>query len=194
MGPPLEDMRNFIGALRANVKYGGELPPIYVAALRDRMLTLALELSEGALWANASLSHTREQIRLVPEHRRREGFYLANMIPTVITDDHRAAAAINRRTMATYVRLPNYRNYWKACGYVEEMEAIEAAIAAGNTKDHSGLMSDRWLRDCTLFGRPDGVRERFAEWRALGVEPIAVMSSVSGGQVTAVGELFSMYD
>ena len=60
------------------------------------------------------------------------------MIPTVIDDDRAAAAAINRRTLTGYVALPNYRNYWKAAGYVEEMEAIEAAIAAGSATRYRG--------------------------------------------------------
>lgn len=189
MGPPLSDMREFVDALRANVRFSGELPPLYLAALRDRMLDLAREIGEGALWANASLRHTTEQRRRVTE----SNFYLANMIPTVISDDLTAAAAINRRTMSVYVRLPNYRNYWKAAGYVEEMEAVEALLAEGRRDDVTEAMSDRWLADCTLFGSADRVREGFAAWREIGVEPIAVMSSTSGGQVKAIGELFDSY-
>ena len=193
MGPPLSDMRGFVDALRSNAKYGGELPPIYVAALRDRMLALAADIGQGALWANASFRHTSEQVRKVPDSAIADGFYLANMIPTVIDDDVTAAAAINRRTMTTYVKLPNYRNYWKAAGYVEEMNAIETAIAEGRSEDLPSLMSDEWLSDCTLAGGADAVRDGLARWRDIGVEPIAVMSSTTGGQVKAIGELFDLY-
>ena len=193
MGRPLADTRNFVEALRANERFGGSLPPVYLAALRNRMLDLATEIADGALWANASLRHTRSQVTRVPRDRVEGGFHLANMIPTVISDDREAAARVNRATMGAYVRLPNYRNYWKECGYVEEMEAIEKAISEGNTKDHSSIMSDEWLSDCTMYGTADEVRERFAEWRSIGVEPIAVMSSVNGGQVKAIGELFEIY-
>ena len=190
MGPPLSDMRDFVDALRANAKFSGELPPIHLAALRDRMLDLAQDIAEGALWANASLRYTRVQRQRVT----RPDFRLANMIPTVISDDVEAAAAINRRTMSVYVRLPNYRNYWKAAGYVEEMEAVEALLASGRRDEVEQAMSDRWLSDCTLFGPADRVRDGFAAWREIGVEPIAVMSSTSGGQVKAIGELFDLYD
>ncbi len=193
MGPPLADMRGFVEALRSNSKYGGELPPVYVAALRDRMLAMACEIGQGALWANASHRHTSEQVNRVPESLRAAGFYLANMIPTVIDDDVRAAAAVNRRTMTTYVRLPNYRNYWKAAGYVEEMERIEAALADKRVDDLESLMSDEWLADCTLFGSARTVLEGFEKWRSIGVEPIAVMSSTTGGQVKAIGQLFELY-
>lgn len=193
MGPPLSDMRNFVAALRANAKYGGELPPVYVAALRNRMLDLAVDIADGALWANASFRHTTTQVERVPVDRRHAGFYVANMIPTVIDDDVNAAAAINRRTMATYVRLPNYRNYWKAAGYVEEMESIERALVDKSTDDLGSLMSDEWLSDCTLFGTTRMVLDGFERWRSIGVEPIAVMSSTSGGQVKAIGQLFDLY-
>ncbi|MEY3033777.1 MAG: hypothetical protein RLZ86_399 [Actinomycetota bacterium] len=190
MGPPLADMRSFVEDLRANEKYSGALPPIYVAALRDRMLDLAQEVGQGALWANASLEHTSVQRRRVAN----PDFYLANMIPTVISDDLEAAAAVNRKTMSVYVRLPNYRNYWKAAGYEEEMEMVEALLAEGRRDDVTSAMSDRWLSDCTLYGPPARVREGFEAWRAIGVEPIAVMSSTSGGQVKAIGELFDLFD
>ena len=193
MGAPLSDMRSFVEALRNLEKYSGALPPIYIAALRDRMLDLAQEIGAGALWANASLRHTRHQLRRITDESRRSNFYLANMIPTVIDSDRSAAAAVNRKTMNVYVRLPNYRNYWKAAGYVEEMEAIEAAIASGQIDRIGELMTDEWLADCTLFGTADDVREGFARWRDIGVEPIAVMSSTSGGQVKAIGELFGIY-
>lgn len=190
MGPPLADMRSFVEDLRANEKYSGALPPIYVAALRDRMLDLAQEIGQGALWANASLEHTSVQRRRVAN----PDFYLANMIPTVISEDLEAAAAVNRKTMSVYVRLPNYRNYWKAAGYEEEMETVEALLAEGRRDDVTSAMSDRWLSDCTLYGPPARVREGFEAWRAIGVEPIAVMSSTSGGQVKAIGELFELFD
>lgn len=194
MGKPLSDMRTFVEGLRANERYGGPLPPIYLAALRDRMLDLAVEVGDGAIWANASFRHTAAQVRRVPAERTANGFRLANMIPTVISDDRRAAAAVNRKTMTVYVGLPNYRNYWRVCGYSEEMDAIEEALAAGDRDRLPALMSDAWLDDCTLGGPVDHVRERLAAWAELGVQPIAVMSSTSGGQLRAVAELFAAYE
>ena len=36
--------------------------------------------------------------------------------------------AVNRKTLTPYAMLPNYRNYWKEAGFVEEMEGVEAAL------------------------------------------------------------------
>jgi alkanesulfonate monooxygenase SsuD/methylene tetrahydromethanopterin reductase-like flavin-dependent oxidoreductase (luciferase family) len=115
------------------------------------------------------------------------------MIPTVIDDDRTAADAVNRRTMSGYVTLPNYRNYWREAGYAEEMAAIEAALSAGQRDRVPELMSDRWLHDVTLGGSVAQVRDGLEAWADLGVLPIAVMSSTSGGQAKAVAELFAAY-
>lgn len=188
-GRPLSDIRNYVETLRANEKYSGELPPIYLAALRDKMLDLAQEVAQGALWANASHSFTVNQVKRV--NRDRSSFRLSNMIPTVVSDDVEAAKAVNRKTMINYVRLPNYRNYWRAAGYAEEMDAVERTIAEGG--DVTTVMSDRWLTDCTLAGPASTIRDGLDRWYDLGIEPIAVMSSTSGGQVKAVAELFDVY-
>ena len=193
-GKPLADVRAYVTALRGAERQAGALPPIVLATLRDKMLGLAVEIADGAVWANASRSHMAAQLALVPAERRAAGFSIGNMIPTVIDDDRDAARAVHRRTLAGYVALPNYRNYWKAAGYEEEMTAIEGALSSGDRAAVAGLMSDRWLDDATLSGSAAQVREGVEAWFDAGVTtPILVMSSTSGGQQVAFEELFAAY-
>lgn len=191
-GKPLSDMRSYVEGLRGVGRAAGELPPIWLATLRDRMLDLALEVGDGAIWANASRSHMAVQVERIPADRR-DSFPLHNMVPTVIDADRDAARAIHRRTLGGYVVLPNYRNYWKAAGYEDEMSSIETALDAGDRDAVTAAMTDRWLDDCTISGGPDEVRSQLDAWFDLGVTPIAVMSSTSGGQAHAIGELFALY-
>ncbi|MFV0307776.1 MAG: LLM class flavin-dependent oxidoreductase [Desertimonas sp.] len=191
-GKPLSDMRGYVEGLRGAGRGAGELPPIWLATLRDRMLDLALDVADGAIWANASRSHMAAQVARVPRERRGT-FPLHNMVPTVIDADRDAARAIHRRTLAGYVVLPNYRNYWKAAGYEEEMVAVERALDADDRDAVAAAMTDRWLDDCTISGGPDEVRAQLDAWFDLGVTPIAVMSSTTGGQAHAIGELFALY-
>lgn len=191
-GRPLGDMRTYVDAMRSGERFTGPLPPVLLATLRDRMLELSVETGQGALWANASRRAVAAQLDRVPGVRA-AGFWLANMVPCVIDEDRSAAAAINRRTMTTYVGLPNYRNAWREAGYVDEMDAIEAVLASGERDRLASVMSDAWLADCTLFGTADDVRNGLDAWRDIGVQPIAVMSSTSGGQHHAIRELFDAY-
>ena len=190
VGRPLADTRAYVERVRASGDVS--LPRIALATLRDKMLGLAAETTEGAIWANAARSAMAPQLARVPAAAR-EGFFRANMVPTVIDEDRAAAEAIHRRTLTGYVALPNYRNYWKQAGYVEEMEAIEKAFAS-DPKSVPSVMSDAWLRDCTLAGSATEVRDGVAAWWDLGVTPIVVMSSTSGGQMKALQELYAAYN
>jgi len=191
-GRPLADMEQYVAGLHAAERSAGALPPIWLATLRNKMLDLAIATADGAIWANASLRHMPEQVARIPADRR-ESFFLADMVPTVIDADKTAARAIHRRTLTGYLALPNYRNYWKQAGYEAEMVAIEEAIAAGDRDRLPQLMTDEWIDDCTVSGSAGEVRERFDQWATAGVLPIAVMSSTTGGQAKAIGELFAAY-
>lgn len=195
-GKPLSDIREYVTAMRTNERFGGVLPPIYLATLRDKMLDLAVEIADGALWANASLRAVPSQVQRIPKEKR-STFFMANMIPTVISDDVEAARAVNRRTLVMYATLPNYRNYWRAAGHDSQVDEFERVLA-GAPRDGLGdaltaVMRDEWLDDCTISGPPGLVRERFAAWTATGVMPVAVMSAVDGGQAKGVANLFAAY-
>jgi alkanesulfonate monooxygenase SsuD/methylene tetrahydromethanopterin reductase-like flavin-dependent oxidoreductase (luciferase family) len=195
VGKPLEDTRKFVADVRAAEPQVGALPPIVLATLRRRMVELSAEIGQGAVWANGARSHMSASLRHLPESARQDPkFFIGDMIPTCIDDDRTAAAAVNRRTLINYVKLPNYQNYWIEAGYAEEMEAIKAAIARKEEDTIPSLMSDRWLRDCTLFGPAAEVREGVEAWRATGIKTvILVPSSTRGGQMRAFEEIIAAF-
>ena len=192
-GKPLSDMREYVATMRAAAEHMGGLPRLVLATLRDKMVTLSVEVGDGAVWANGSLSRMGHSVGLVPADRQADGFWIGNMIPTVIDDDLDAARARNRATLQGYVALPNYRNYWIEAGYDAEMNAAKAAIDAGDTDGLVAAMSDAWLDDCTLSGPAGRVRDGIEAWFDACVTPIVVPSSTSGGQAKAVVELFDAF-
>src|SRR2546427_2693483 len=156
-GKPLDDIRRFVDEARGYVPQIGTLPPIVLATLRARMVALAGEIAQGAVWANGARSHMAASLRHLPASARSDAaFFIGNMVPTCIDDDRAAAAAVMRRTLTSYVRLPNYQNYWIEAGYEEEMVAIRQALARGETRRVPKLTSDRWPRDDTLLGSAAG--------------------------------------
>lgn len=193
-GKPLVDTRAFIEKFRAETAFG-PLPPIIIAALRKKMVALSGELADGVVFANAARSHMGQSLAALPAAKRTDAnFFIGNMIPTCVSDDVEAAKAVNRRTLSNYAFLPNYRNYWKEAGYVEEMDAIEKAIAEGRRDDVPKFLTDKWLADNTLFGPAAKVREGVAAWRAAGVHtPIIVPSSAAGNQMKAIEEVFAAF-
>lgn len=194
-GKPLSDMREFVTKVR-DVQRIGELPPIVIAGLRTKMVALAAEIGEGVVFANASCTHLPTSLSALPASKRNDDdFFIGNMIPTCISDDLEAAAAVNRKTLMMYLGLPNYRNYWKEAGYREEMEAVEAALDAGARERLPELMTDRWLSDCTLYGPPSRVLDGLEAWYDAGLRtPILVPSSAVGNQMKAFEEFFSLFE
>jgi alkanesulfonate monooxygenase SsuD/methylene tetrahydromethanopterin reductase-like flavin-dependent oxidoreductase (luciferase family) len=194
-GKPLDDVRHFVAEARGHVAQVGALPPIVLATLRARMVALAGEIAQGAVWANGARSHMAASLRQLPESARRdESFFIGDMVPACIDEDRAAAAAVMRRTLVNYVRLPNYQNYWIEAGYEDEMRAVRAAIARGDEASVQAAMSDRWLSDVTLFGSTAQVRDGVEAWRAAGVKTvIMVPSSTRGGQMVAFEELLAAF-
>src|SRR6185295_1636240 len=181
-GKPLGDIRTFVQKLRAH-DASGALPPIILATLRKGMIALAGEIAEGMVFANGARSHMAASLAALPLDKRNDpGFFIGNMIPTCISDDIEAAKAVHRKTLTHYELLPNYRNYWKEAGYVEEMEAIERAVAQKRVEDVPKYLTDAWLTDCTLFGPAARVRD-----------PIVVPSSAAGNQMKAIAEMFAAF-
>ncbi len=193
-GKPLADVRGFVAKLRAHEGIGA-LPPVILATLRKQMIALAGEIADGMVFANGARSHMQSSLAALPAPKRNDpAFFIGNMIPTCICDDIEAAKAVNRRTLTHYALLPNYRNYWREAGYVEEMGAIEQAIAEQRMADVPKYLTDAWLADCTLFGPAQRVREGLEAWYAAGIRtPILVPSSAAGNQMKAIEEMFATF-
>lgn len=193
-GKPVSDMRSYVEELRAAEQEVGPLPPIVLATLRDRMLDLAVDAGDGAVWANGAREAVKKQLAARPRTAD-EDFFSADMIPTVIDDDVNAARAVHRKTLSRYVQLPNYRAYWKAAGFESEMADIEAAIDKGDLEKLPSLMSDEWLDSNTLSGPESRVMEGVEAWYDTGIKtPILVPSAIKGGQTAGLAAIFDMYE
>jgi alkanesulfonate monooxygenase SsuD/methylene tetrahydromethanopterin reductase-like flavin-dependent oxidoreductase (luciferase family) len=195
VGKPLGEMRQFVSDLHVGAKTAGELPPVILATLRKRMVQLAAEISDGAVWANAARSHMAESLQEVPPAKMAdENFFVGNMVPTCISDDKDAAAAVLRRVLSGYVRLPNYQNYWIESGYEEEMLAIREALSNHEMDKVPDLMSERWLRQVTLYGTAAEVREGVEAWYDTGVKTVIVVpSSARGNQMVAFQDIIEAF-
>jgi alkanesulfonate monooxygenase SsuD/methylene tetrahydromethanopterin reductase-like flavin-dependent oxidoreductase (luciferase family) len=193
-GKPLGDVRAFVAKFRSYEGIG-TLPPIILAALRKRMVALAAEIADGLVFANGSLSHIAGSLAVLPAAKRNDSnFFIGNRIRTCICDDEAEAKAVLRRTVTHYALMPNYRNYWKEAGYLEEMTAIENAVAAGRQDEAPKYLPDRWLADITLFGSAAKVREGVEAWRAAGIStPVLVPLSADGDQKTAIRQVFAAF-
>ena len=193
-GKPLADIRAFVTKFKSYDNIGG-LPPVILATLRKRMIALAGEIAEGMVFSGGSRAHMAESLAVLPAEKRNDpAFFIGNRIRTCISDDIAEAKAVVRGTMIHYAHLPYYRNYWKEAGYIEEMKAIEAALAAGRPDEVPRYLTDRWLADVTLFGPPAKFRDGIEAWREAGIRtPVVVPLSADGDQNTALAQVFAAF-
>lgn len=193
-GKPLADIRAFVSKVRSFDAIGA-LPPIILAALRKRMVALAAEIADGLVFANAARSHMAASLGVLPADKRdNPNFFIGNRIRTCVCDDDVEARAVLRRTVTNYALMPNYRNYWKEAGYVEEMTAIETALTDGRTEEIGKYLPDRWLADIALFGPAAKIRDGVEAWRDAGIRtPVLVPLSADGDPKTALRDVFAAF-
>jgi alkanesulfonate monooxygenase SsuD/methylene tetrahydromethanopterin reductase-like flavin-dependent oxidoreductase (luciferase family) len=193
-GKPLGDIWAFVEKCRSYDNIGG-LPPIVLATLRKRMIALAGEIADGMVFSGGSRAHMADSLAVLPAAKRDSAsFYIGNRIRTCISDDIAEAKAVLRQAMIHYTLLPYYRNYWKEAGYLEEMAALEQAVAAGDTANLGRYLTDAWLADVTLFGTAAQIRDGVEAWREAGIRsPILVPLSPDGTQETALRQAFAAF-
>jgi probable F420-dependent oxidoreductase len=109
-------------------------PPVVLAALGPRMVSLAAERTAGAY----PYFTTAEHIRLVREKLGPDGFLAADL-PVVLAADRTAARTIGDVHTSLYLRLDNYRNNLIRQGWKHEHleppgseELFDAVVAWGD--------------------------------------------------------------
>jgi probable F420-dependent oxidoreductase len=163
---PLTRMREFLAAYRSAV-YKGPMPegwsepPLLLAALRERMLTLAATEADGAfpyLVTPQRLAWMRSVLDAVATERRP---LLAVSLPAVLETDADAARGAARAYLAPYLRTPAYQAGWEAQGF--------------GATDWEKPGSDALVDAMVAWGDADALHGRIGEMVAAGADHVAVI-------------------
>ena len=163
--------------------------PIYVAALRGRMLRLAGEVGDGA-WVNFLPLSAAEQV--VGEVRA--GEQAAGREPGSVDIVCRLfnvpappeeGLPFVRFMFAAYATVPVYAEYFRWLGFADQIDPMVEAWEGGDRKRAVELVPEDLARDVFVFGGPDEQRERLAAFAAKGITtlcltPIAPPEAVAG--------------
>ena len=163
--------------------------PIYVAALRGRMLRLAGEVGDGA-WVNFLPLSAVEQV--VGEVRA--GEQAAGREPGSVDIVCRffnvpappeEGLPFVRFMFAAYATVPVYAEYFRWLGFADQIDPMVEAWEGGDRKRAVELVPEDLARDVFVFGGPDEQRERLAAFAAKGITtlcltPIAPPEAVAG--------------
>jgi probable F420-dependent oxidoreductase len=169
---PLTRMREYLAAYRSAV-YKGPMPdgwsepPVMLAALRERMLTLAATEADGAFpylvvprrvaWMRSVLDASASASRPL----------LAVSMPAVVETDAAAARAAARGYLAPYLRTPAYQAGWEAQGF----------DAADWERPGSDVLVDAMV----AWGDAEALHARIGDYLAAGADHVAVIPLAGDG-------------
>jgi len=171
--------------------------PIYVGALRERMLALAGEVGDGLV---VNLFPTSALPRMLAAHRAggaRAGRDVARhevvcRFQVAVTGDVAAARNVVRLAFGPYVAQSVYNAFFAWCGFEAEARAVADAFARGDRAGVAAAMSDDLVDRVTILGPAERCREQVAEFVAAGVTT-PVISPLAAGRraVEATFEAFA---
>ncbi|HET7508652.1 MAG TPA: LLM class F420-dependent oxidoreductase [Solirubrobacterales bacterium] len=140
--------------------------PIVLAALRGKMLELAVERADGA-FTNflplAGLPKVTAQLESAPE-----GFELLCRF-FCIPGEREQVEPLARFMFSSYITVPVYAAFYRWLGYGEQIEPMVQAWEAGDRQAAAAAAPWELIEDMFVFGTPEQMQERLAAFVAGGI-------------------------
>ncbi|MBS1895058.1 MAG: LLM class flavin-dependent oxidoreductase [Actinobacteria bacterium] len=157
--------------------------PVVLAALRGKMLALAVERASGALtnWLPLrGLAKVRESVADAPP-----GFeLLCRLFCMPGTREEMEPKA--RKLFSIYITVPVYREFFRWLGYEEEIAAMAAAWEAGDRKGAAAAAPWELVEETFLIGSPEEIVERVEAFVEGGVTLPVLMPMVKPERLAEV--------
>jgi probable F420-dependent oxidoreductase len=171
--------------------------PIFVAALRDRMLALGGEVGDGT-FVNflpiSAVAHVCEQIR-AGEARggRQPGSTEVVCRFFCVPEPPEVGIGLARLMFAAYATVPVYERFFRGLGWGDAIDPMVEAWRDGDREAAAERAPESLIREIFVFGNPDQQRERLEEFASAGITtfvltPIAApdrLSELIGGLARA---------
>jgi probable F420-dependent oxidoreductase len=183
---------NFEGTFYRVKNFRLAVPPpakpvrVVLAALGPEMLELAGEIADGVVlnWippetVPVSIKHLESGARKAG--RSLADFEIASFIRTCVTDDQGAARETLARDITGYATVDSYASFFRAAGFADEVDAVNAAWRAGDRSGAVKQISPRFLAGLGVVGPEAFCRERIAEFTRAGLTQPVIVPFAAGG-------------
>jgi len=147
--------------------------PIWIAALRPKLVALAAEVGDGLIghpmwstsWALERMQPAFEAA--LAQAGRARADVAVNLWPWVAPhDDERVALDDARPTMAFYGGIAQYEPFFTAHGFGDVARRLQEGVRRGDYRSVAHLVPDEMVRTFVAVGPPERVRERIEPlWR-----------------------------
>jgi alkanesulfonate monooxygenase SsuD/methylene tetrahydromethanopterin reductase-like flavin-dependent oxidoreductase (luciferase family) len=165
-------------------------PPIYVAALRGKMLQLGGQIGDGT-FVNftplSSLSKVMSEIHAgEQEGGKPKGSSDVLCRFFCIPQDAEQGLPLARWMFSAYATVPVYEQFFRWLGWGE---AIDPMVEAWNNRDRERareLAPEELIREIFIFGTPDEQKARLEEFVAAGITTPVLTPISDAGQLPAL--------
>jgi probable F420-dependent oxidoreductase len=143
--------------------------PIYMAALRGKMLEAAAEFGDGVivnLFPKGALPRMMEHIRIGAERagKKLEDIEIVCRHQVIVTDDKESGREAIRKQFTPYYATPVYNDFLAWSGYEGAAQTIAEGWAEKNRQKTASAMTGDLVDEIAIIGSAeecqDGIRER----------------------------------
>ncbi|MGI9589875.1 MAG: LLM class flavin-dependent oxidoreductase [Myxococcota bacterium] len=161
-----------------------ESAPVYLAALREKMLELAGEIGDGLI---LNLFPVSALPKILAAHRAGgarvgrdvSGQEVVCRFQVGLGSNVAASRDLVRLAFGGYVAQPVYNAYFRWCGFEKEAQAVADAFARRDRAATAAAMTDELIDRIAILGEGDACREQIAGFVAGGVTT-PVLSPLAG--------------
>lgn len=149
-------------------------PPIYLAALRSKMIEMAAEIGDGVifnLWPKKALPKMMEHVRIGAKRAGKDpaSVEIVNRYMVCVTDDVPAARDRFRAAFAPYYATPVYNRFLAWAGYEDVANTITEGWQQKDRAKTTGALSDELVDEIAIIGSADACRERIRKASEVGI-------------------------
>lgn len=150
-------------------QYPQEKPsPIYLAALRSKMIETAAETGDGVifnLWPKSALPKMMEHVKIGAERAGKsvDDVETVNRAMVLVTDDKEDGRNRFRAAFAPYYATPVYNAFLAWAGFEEAAATIREGWAEKDRKKTGGALSDELIDEIAIIGTAEEVQDRIRE-------------------------------
>ena len=171
--------------------------PIYVGALRERMLRLAGAIGDGLivnLFPLSALPKILASWRAGARDAGRDtaGQEVVCRFQVCVTDDVPRARQLVRAAFGGYVATPVYNKFFAWCGYEDVARGVADAFGRGDRAGVAAAMTDAFIDGISILGSAEACREQVAAFVAAGVTtPVIAPLAADPAGIERIYEAFA---
>ncbi len=143
-------------------------PPVYVAALRPKMIEMAAEVGDGVifnLWPKGALPKMMEAVKTGAEAAGKDpaDVEIVNRAMVLCSDDKEYGRNLFRAAFAPYYATPVYNKFLAWAGYQEAADTITQGWAEKDRDKTSGALTDEMIDEIGIIGNEEEIQARIQE-------------------------------